>query len=78
MAKTRGSLSRRLLEAWRGPSDRDAWLARVEEVLLGSDVGVTATRELLDQLRPRIRTVETAEELRGVIKTLSVPKRKNR
>ena len=69
LAKTRGSLSRRLLEAWRGPSDREAWLARVEEVLLGSDVGVQATRDLLDQLRPRIRTVETADELRGVIKT---------
>jgi fused signal recognition particle receptor len=68
LAKTRGSLSRRLLEAWRGPSDRDAWLARVEEVLLGSDVGVKATRDLLEQLRPRIRTVETADELREVIK----------
>jgi fused signal recognition particle receptor len=69
LAKTRGSLSRRLLEAWSGPDEREAWLVRVEEVLLGSDVGVKGTRDLLEQLRPRIRTVQTAGELRQVIKT---------
>jgi len=68
LAKTRGGLTRRILEAWRGPGAEEAWLAEVEEILLGSDVGVVATRELLDELRSQIKKAENAEMLRQILK----------
>jgi fused signal recognition particle receptor len=67
LAKTRGTLARRLLDAWSGAGERDAWLARVEEILLSSDVGVKATQALLEQWRREVRDVQSAAELRGVV-----------
>lgn len=67
LAKTRGSLSRRLLEAWRGPGEREDWFAQVEAILLSSDVGVNATRALLDGLRRRGAAVDSADSLRGLL-----------
>jgi len=67
LAKTRGTLARRLLDAWTGAADRDAWLLRVEEILLSSDVGVQATRTLLEQWRSDVRTVQSPAELRAVV-----------
>jgi fused signal recognition particle receptor len=67
LAKTRGSLARRLLDAWTGAGDRDVWLGRVEEILLGSDVGVKATQALLERWRAEVRDVQSAAELRAVV-----------
>jgi fused signal recognition particle receptor len=67
LAKTRGNLARRLLDAWTGADDRDAWLLRVEEILLSSDVGVKATQALLEQWRRDVRDVRSAAELRAVV-----------
>src|SRR5215468_10512042 len=67
LAKTRGNLARRLLDAWTGAADRDAWLARVEEILLSSDVGVKATQALLERWRREVRDVQSAAELRMVV-----------
>ena len=69
LSKTRGNLGRRLLEAWTGAGGGDAWLARVEEVLLSSDVGVKATRALLERLAPRIRAVQGAADLREILRS---------
>jgi fused signal recognition particle receptor len=68
MARTRGNLARRLLDAWGGAGKAEEWLVEVEQILLSSDVGVKATRELLDRLRPEISRVENAEELRRLIR----------
>ncbi len=68
LAKTRGGLSRRLMEAWRGPGKEEEWLAEVEEILLTSDVGVGATQALLEGVRPRLREVASADGLRELLK----------
>lgn len=67
LAKTRGALARRLLAAWTGADDREQWLLRVEEILLSSDVGVQATRTLLEQWRRNVRDVQSPTELRAVV-----------
>lgn len=67
LAKTRGNLAQRLLDAWTGAAGRDAWLMRVEEILLSSDVGVKATETLLAQWRREVRDVQSADELRAVV-----------
>ncbi len=67
LAKTRGSLARRLLDAWGGGGDRDAWLMRVEEILLGSDVGVKATRSLVEQWRREVPAGASGSELRALV-----------
>jgi fused signal recognition particle receptor len=64
LAKTRGSLSRRLFEAWGSGGDRDGWLLQVEEILLSSDVGVKATQTLLRQLGAASGEARDAGELR--------------
>jgi fused signal recognition particle receptor len=68
LAKTRGGLTRRLFEAWRGPGGEAAWLSEVEEILLTSDVGVAATRILLDELREKAKEANSAEGLRQILK----------
>jgi fused signal recognition particle receptor len=67
LAKTRGTLARRMLDAWTGAGERDAWLSRVEEILLSSDVGVKATQALLEQWRREVRDVQSADQLRAVV-----------
>ena len=64
LAKTRGSLTRRLFEAWGSGGDRDGWLLQVEEILLSSDVGVKATQTLLHQLGAASGEARDASELR--------------
>jgi len=68
LAKTRGGLTRRLFDAWRSPDQGDTWLSEVEEILLSSDVGVTATRLLLDGLRKGAARVDSPESLREILK----------
>ena len=48
---------------------REAWLADVEGILLGADVGVKATQALLEQLRIRSGGVESGEALRALIRS---------
>jgi fused signal recognition particle receptor len=67
LARTRGNLARRLLDAWSGAGDRDRWLQQVEEILLSSDVGVKATQALLARWRDEVREVRDPGELRVVI-----------
>lgn len=67
LAKTRAGLTARLLRTWRGPGELDSWLADVEEVLLSSDVGVSATRELLEHLRAQAGQLQSADSLRSVL-----------
>ena len=69
LAKTRGNLARRLLDAWRGQSGRDQWLSEVEEILLGADVGVKATEALVGELRSHLGSVESGAELRSLIRS---------
>ncbi len=65
LAKTRGSLTRRLLEAWGGGGDRDGWLVEVEEILLTSDVGIVATQALLGRLDAAGREATDPSQLRA-------------
>ncbi len=67
LARTRGTLAQRLLDSWSGAGDRDAWLQRVEEILLSSDVGVKATQTLLERWRREVGGVRDAAELRRVV-----------
>jgi fused signal recognition particle receptor len=67
LAPTRGNLARRLLDAWTGAGDRDAWLLQVEEILLSSDVGVKATQSLLERWRREVADVHDAAALRQVV-----------
>jgi fused signal recognition particle receptor len=67
LARTRGNLARRLLDSWTGAGDRDAWLLRVEEVLLSSDVGVKATQTLIERWRREVGDVRDPAELRQVV-----------
>ncbi len=68
LARTRGGLARRLLSAFAESGPSGEWANRIEEVLLSSDVGVSATRLLLDRWRKEIGRAGTEAELRGVIR----------
>lgn len=68
LSKTRGSLARRLVDAWQGAADSDRWLADAEETLLIADVGVKATRTILEEIRSHLRTVRNAAELRVLLR----------
>jgi fused signal recognition particle receptor len=65
LAKTRGRLTRRLVDAWSSGADQDAWVAQVEEILLTSDVGLKATQMLLERLGPAGREARNPDELRA-------------
>jgi len=67
LAKTRGNLARRLLDAWSGSADRDAWLLQVEEILLSSDVGVKATQALLARLGRSLRDADGPDAVRAAV-----------
>lgn len=49
--------------------DEDTW-EEVEDLLLQADVGVTATRQIVDELRTRVKVLGTRgqEELRGLLR----------
>jgi fused signal recognition particle receptor len=68
LAKTRGNLTRRLLEAWRGPAEVNEWLLEAEEALLSSDVGAQATRTILDGLRAKLGNVSDRDSLLAALK----------
>ncbi len=68
LAKTRGSLARRLIDALSGGGDREAALAQVEEVLLSSDVGVKATQALIAQWRRELPSGASPAELRQLVR----------
>lgn len=68
LSKTRGGLARRLIEAWHGPGAEGAWLAEAEEALLTADVGVQATRALLDRLAGNLACVRNAAALRRLLR----------
>src|SRR5512141_648134 len=55
LTRTRQGLLGRLRDAWTIGGDAEARLARLEEVLITADIGVKATQELIDKLRPQAR-----------------------
>ncbi|HSP96928.1 MAG TPA: signal recognition particle-docking protein FtsY [Candidatus Dormibacteraeota bacterium] len=65
LAKTRGSLTRRLFDAWGSGNDLDGWLLQVEEILLSSDVGIKATQALLARLGAAGREARDAAQMRA-------------
>ena len=68
LARTRGGLTQRLMAAWRDTSEIDGWLDRVEETLLSSDVGMTATRALIERWRGEIGSANSEEDVRGILR----------
>lgn len=69
LAKTRGSLARRLMDAWGSAGGGEAWLTRVEEILLASDVGVKATQALIEQWRLQAKSVDSPRAVRELLKS---------
>jgi fused signal recognition particle receptor len=68
LTRARQGLLARLRDAWTVGADAEQRLARLEEVLIASDVGVKATRELIGKLRPRARELGDPEALRDTLK----------
>jgi fused signal recognition particle receptor len=69
LARSESTLGRGLLTLLaRDRLDDDAW-EEVEEILIGADVGVAATGELVERLRERTRLLGTrsADELRAML-----------
>ena len=70
LSKSREKISGRLTTLFsRGKID-EALYEELEEILLGSDVGVTATKKLIDDVRARVRKekLSDASELRDALK----------
>jgi fused signal recognition particle receptor len=67
LAKTRGNLAQRLLAAWQTPGASDEILHEIEAVLLSADVGVAATRRLIDALRLEASQSTTPDSLRRIL-----------
>jgi fused signal recognition particle receptor len=67
LEKTRGSLARRLLDAWTDRGESETWLAGVEETLLSSDVGAHATAQLLERWRVEVREAGDVAAVRGIV-----------
>ena len=68
LTRARQGLLARLRDAWTVGADAEQRLARLEEVLIASDVGVKATRELIGKLRPRARELGDPDALRDTLK----------
>jgi fused signal recognition particle receptor len=68
LAKTRGHLGQRLLRSWSGTGASDAWVAEIESVLLGADVGVTTTRTLLEAWGSRLAAATSPEQARALLR----------
>lgn len=68
LSKTRGSLGKRLIEAWHGPGEGDRWLAEAEEILLTADVGVKATPMLLATIRSKVRGIMDPSDLQALLR----------
>ena len=70
LTKSREKISGRLTALFsRGKID-EALYEELEEILLGADVGVTATKKLIDDVRARVRKekLSDAAELKGALK----------
>ena len=70
LTKSREKISGRLTALFsRGKID-EALYEELEEILLGADVGVTATKKLIDDVRVRVRKekLSDAAELKGALK----------
>ena len=70
LTKSREKISSRLTSLFsRGKID-EALYEELEEILLGADVGVTATKKLIDDVRARVRKekLSDAAELKGALK----------
>ena len=70
LTKSREKISSRLTSLFsRGKID-EALYEELEEILLGSDVGVTATKKLIDDVRARVRKekLSDASELKAALK----------
>ncbi len=70
LTKSREKISGRLTALFsRGKID-EALYEELEEILLGADVGVTATKKLIDDVRARVRKekLSDASELKGALK----------
>lgn len=70
LSKSREKISSRLTGLFsRGKID-EALYEELEEILLGADVGVTATKKLIDDVRGRVRKekLSDAAELKGALK----------
>jgi fused signal recognition particle receptor len=69
--KTRAGLVTRLEDALQGHKEIDAGLLdELEDTLIGADIGVRTTQEILERIRERVdrRLVGDASELRGLIR----------
>ncbi|MFC8718939.1 signal recognition particle-docking protein FtsY [Kitasatospora sp. NPDC057198] len=70
LSRSQSTLGKGLLTLLsRDRLDEDTW-EEVEETLLTADVGVTATQELVDNLRTRVKVLgtRTPDELRGLLR----------
>ncbi len=69
LGRSRTALSRGLSGLLvRGPEDEEAW-EELEEALIGADVGVATSTELVERLRARARAARaTGPELRGLLR----------
>lgn len=70
LTKSREKISGRLTNLFsRGKID-EALYEELEEILLGADVGITATKKLIDDVRARVRKekLSDASELKGALK----------
>ncbi|AWK11396.1 signal recognition particle-docking protein FtsY [Streptomyces spongiicola] len=70
LARSQNTLGKGLLTLLsREHLDEETW-EEIEDILLTADVGVTATQELVDHLRERVRVLgtRTPDELRGLLR----------
>ncbi len=67
LTRTRQGLLTRLRDVWSTDKDAEARLAELEEILIGADIGVKATQQLLAQLRPQARELDSSDALRGAL-----------
>jgi fused signal recognition particle receptor len=69
LSKSRRALTEQLAAAAFDPSDDEAW-ERLEEALIGADVGVTATAELVRRLEARSEVGDLGEALASEIASM--------
>lgn len=74
LKKTKEAIKRKLFEAFKMKDLDDAFFDELEEALLTSDVGVTATTNLIDRLRDEIyeRKITKPDDARACFKELLV------
>ena len=74
LKKTKEAIKRKLFEAFKMKDLDDAFFDELEEALLTSDVGVTATTNLIDRLRDEIyeRKITKPDDARACFKELLI------